>query len=180
MFFVSKTIYIIFKMKKLMIMFALMCALCCANAQDIVSNNSGCWPTLKYLKDYVRDGNKYKEGIVGCIEPYRFDVIADVELVGNDSVKITVIAFDGADMEPMPFFSILTVDKCVWTNYVINSNAEIIVGDGYGKCSFVVERKDGQMFIITYVGYDPVLIRLNCCEECLKGKKSQSLHAETR
>ena len=146
--------------------------------------NNGCWLTLKELPDYRLDAYEPEYGLAASSDVVagRFDVVADVTLVGSDSVQISgkVIDADWVEGDIYPFICVFDqVDKCINDVYKLCHDRRFF-SDMKGNYSFIVERKDGLMFIINFVGFDPVLMTLNCCDDCSKNDKRHSLHVELK
>ena len=156
-----------------MLLFLLMMG--CGNAQ-----NNGCWLSLKELTDYAPDAQKPEYGLAyhSSVVMGRFDITSDVELISNDSVRISGTVIDAETGEGY-FPTFLPVDKCIDNVYTLSTNKKFYC-DMDGSYSFTIERKDGIMYIIESPGYDPVLLMLNCCDECTKKDKRQSSHAELK
>ncbi len=147
----------------------------CGNAQ-----NNGCWLSLKELTDYSPDAYKPEYGLAfhSCVVRGRFDITSDVELISNDSVRISGTVID-AETGEGTFPAFLPVEKCIDDVYILSPNKKFY-SDMDGSFSFTIERKDRIMYIIDLPGYDPVLLMLNCCDECTKNDKRQPSHVELK
>ena len=147
----------------------------CGNAQ-----NNGCWLSLKELTDYGPDTHKpeYVLAAHSDVVSGRFDITSDVELISNDSVRISGTVID-AETGEGALSAFLPVDKCIDNVYTLSPNKKFY-SDMDGSFSFTIERKDRIMYIIDLPGYDPVLLMLNCCDECTKKDKRHSSHTELK
>ncbi len=163
------------KTTRLYILFALLLMVGCGNAQ-----NNGCWLSLKELTDYAPDAHKPEYGLAAHSDVVRgrFDITSDVELIGNDSVRISGTVIDAEKSEGI-FSAFLPVDTCIDDVYTLASRQKYYC-DMDGSYSFTVERKNGLMFIIDLPGYDPVLLMMNCCDECTKNDKRHPSHMELK
>jgi len=162
------------KTKRLYTLLALLMIAGCGN-----SHNDCCWLSLTELHEYALSSDNRSCGPVApsCVAAWHFDIISDMELIGNDSVRIsgTVFCKDEAYIIPV----IYSIDTCIDKEYILNPNP-IVYGDIKGNYSFTTDRKDGQMFLIYFVGFEPVVLTLNYCDECKKHDKPQSSHVELR
>ena len=167
-------------MKKALMICAAMVAMVAAYAQDVMTFYDVCWPVLKEMQDYRRGYNEptYSLAAHSDVVAGHMDVTADVELVGNDSVRISGTVYCRKNKEPLLFAPIFIVDNCVDDVYMLKPNP--MHCDVNGNFSFTAERKDGQVFIIETPGYDPVFLHLRCCFACTQDNSRKPSHAELK
>ena len=151
-----------------------------AGCGNIDKQNNGCWLSLKELPGYGPNANE-PEFVLGAhsdVKNWHFDVTSVVELIENDSVRIsgTVIEEESGEGTICVFN---LVDTYLDDVYKIHPDRSFY-SDMNGNYSFTLERKDGLMFIINSPGVDPVLLTLNCCDDCSKNDKQHSSHVELK
>ena len=164
-------------MKKIMLLCAAMLALNMnARGQDTLYFDDVCWPTFSDLPGFYslsEDGHKLAPG--GAYDVVPMEASANVELVGNDSVRVSGEVADRKTHELIPFFVVYAVDTNAAKEYIIKST--VASGDEDGDYTFTVPRNDGQMFIIHAVGYAELFLQLHCCIGCTQ-KNSTSTYIE--
>ena len=136
-----------------------------ASGQDTLYYDDVCWPIfrdLPYFYSLSEDGQKLTPG--GAYDVVPLEASAKVELVGNDSVRVSGEVADRKTDELIPFFVVYAVDTNDAQEYIIKST--VASGDDDGNYTFTVPRNDGQMFIIHSVGYAELFLQLHCCIGC--------------
>lgn len=161
-------------MKKIMLLCAALLALGMnACGQDTLYFDDVCWPIigrLPYFYSMSDDGSKLTLGGAYCVVPLK--ATAKVDLVGNDSVRVSGTVADSKTGEILPWLFVYAVDTNATKEYLIKST--VAESDDDGNYSFIVERKDGQLFILRALGYAELLLELHCCIGCTQKHRQPS------
>ena len=161
-------------MKKAILLCAALLALGMnASGQDTLYYDDVCWPIfrdLPYFYSLSEDGHKLTPG--GAYDVVPLEASAKVELVGNDSVRVSGEVADRKTDELIPFFVVYAVDTNAAHEYIIKST--VVSGDDDGNYTFTVPRNDGQMFIIHAVGFSELFLQLRCCIGCTQKRGTSS------
>lgn len=135
------------------------------------------WPILGKLPNFYsmsEDGCKLTPGGAYCVVSMM--ATANVELVSNDSVRISGTVADSKTGEPLPIAFVYAVDTNAAKEYLIKST--VAETDHDGNYSFTLERKDGQRFILRALGYAELLLELRCCIGCTQEHRHPSSFIE--
>ena len=150
-----------------------------ACGQDTLFFDDVCWPILDrlpYFYSMSDDGSKLIPGGAYCVVP--LEATAKVELMGSDSVRISGTVADSKTGELLPWLFVYAVDINAAKEYLIKST--VAESDDDGNYSFIVERKDRQLFILRALGYAELLLELRCCIGCTQEHRHPSSFIEYR